>query len=160
MSRRVIAPTAAAIGALLVASAAVARHDAGSGRGSARSVSCSTSAKPKLPDGEPLRLSGIWKETESGGSAYVRQLGNCYWMLLMSPDGGRQFAGVAHGRIGPGPVIEGAWADTPRMTTVMGSGTFRQKLIVTGAGEITIGAGGITYGPLTLQKACQTPTRC
>jgi hypothetical protein len=161
MSRRIIALTvlilglAATVFAVFGANVAIARPAA-----SAVGVSCSPSGSVKLPDGSALRLSGVWKAASSGANAYVRQLGNCYWLLVLSPGGGAQFSTVALGRINPDLTIDGAWADSPRMTTYMGNGVFHSKIIIGSTGKLTISAGGPTEDPLTLNRRCQTWNHC
>ena len=60
----------------------------------------------------PLTLTGTWR-CNDGGTYYIRQIGSVLWWYGRSPDGGRTWSNVFHGRIDRNR-IKGQWADVPR----------------------------------------------
>ena len=59
-----------------------------------------------------LTLTGKWR-CNDGGTYFIRQAGSSLWWYGQSPDGGRTWANVFHGRI-DGNRINGQWADIPQ----------------------------------------------
>ena len=58
-----------------------------------------------------LDLTGTWR-CNDGGMYSIRQIGSELWWYGHSPDGGKQWSNVLHGRI-HGNRISGQWADVP-----------------------------------------------
>lgn len=61
-------------------------------------------------------FTGTWRCTD-GGIYFIRQTGDELWWYGQSPDGGKSWANVFHGRIHENQII-GKWADVPRGKTL------------------------------------------
>jgi hypothetical protein len=68
---------------------------------------------------QAANLTGAW-ESDSGGSYYIRQLGNDIWWYGEASASDPMWSHVAHGKL-QGKLLKLDWADVPK-GSIMGSG--------------------------------------
>jgi hypothetical protein len=76
---------------------------------------------------EDLDLTGTWR-WHDGGTASVRQVGNEVWWILKSPDDGKSWTTVFHGKLN-GMRLTGQYADVPEGKNRL-QGNLTAKLIL------------------------------
>jgi hypothetical protein len=108
--------------------------------------------------GGSTSLTGIWTSND-GGLYYIRQIGDVIWWLGVSPDDGRTWTNVFHGRL-IGDEIVGEWADLPR-GEIRNHGTLFVRVKTNPAGETVlekwISTGGFGANTWTGQNAEPRP---